>query len=167
MAEQEKNQQAPDEGAATATAEQPVEPKPAPRTAPPVPEGQHYFWGIGRRKKAIARVRMRPGNGTIEINKRPLDEYFSEERDRNAIHNVLQAVGMDGSWDVFVNVGGGGYTGQAGAVTLGMARALRKAVPDAEHALRERHLLTRDARMKERKKYGQKGARKRFQFSKR
>ncbi|KKK48415.1 hypothetical protein LCGC14_3145360 [marine sediment metagenome] len=74
---------------------------------------------------------------------------------------------MNGSWDIWVNVNGGGISGQAGAVTLGLARAIAKALPDVEHTLRDRRLLTRDARMKERKKYGQKGARKRFQFSKR
>ncbi len=148
--------------APVATAEQP-----SPRTAPPPPEGQHYFWGTGRRKKSIARVRIRPGSGKIIVNKREADEYFPAERDRNAVVSPLLATGMAGDWDVWVNVSGGGLTGQAGAVMLGLARALSEAVPDLEHALRGEGLLTRDARMKERKKPGQPGARRRFQFSKR
>jgi small subunit ribosomal protein S9 len=137
------------------------------RTAPPLPEGVHYIWGTGRRKKAIARVRIRPGTGKFLINKREVDDYFREERDRKVVQTPLVALKMLRSWDVWVNVGGGGFTGQAGAVTLGLARALAKALPDEESALREDRLLTRDARMKERKKYGQPGARKRFQYSKR
>ncbi len=136
-------------------------------TAPSPPEAQHYFWGTGRRKKATARVRIRPGTGKILINKRAAEDYFTEERDRQSIIAPLEAVKMVKSWDVWANVNGGGFNGQAGAVTLGLARALAKAVPELETALRDQRLLTRDARMKERKKYGQKGARKRFQFSKR
>ena len=139
----------------------------ASRTAPPLPEGVHYIWGTGRRKKSIARVRIRPGTGQFVINKKEVDVYFTEDKDREAVIAPLQAVGMLKSWDVFVNANGGGTTGQAGAVSLGLARALVKAVPDGEANLRSRGLMTRDARMKERKKYGQPGARKRFQFSKR
>ena len=135
--------------------------------APPLPEGAHYIWGTGRRKKAVARVRIRPGTGNILINKREVTQYFTQDRDRDAVAAPLQTVKMTNSWDVWVNVGGGGYTGQAGAVMLGLARALVKAAPETESSLRSRGLLTRDSRMKERKKYGQKGARKRFQFSKR
>jgi small subunit ribosomal protein S9 len=131
------------------------------------PEGKRWWWGTGRRKKAIARVRIRPGDGKFIVNKKEIDAFFSEERDRNDIIAPLQAVDMVGSWDVYVNVKGGGFTGQAGAITLGLARAIADAVPDAESTLRHRGLLTRDARMKERKKPGQPGARKRFQFSKR
>ena len=137
------------------------------RPAPPVPEGGHYFWGTGRRKRSVARVRIRPGKGDFLVNKRPMDEYFRQEKDRAAVHSPLQIVHMLKSWDVFVNVGGGGSTGQAGAISLGLARALMKAVPNAEGELRGSGLLTRDPRMVERKKYGQPGARKRFQFSKR
>jgi small subunit ribosomal protein S9 len=126
-----------------------------------------YIWGLGRRKKAVARVRIRPGTGQILINTRKFDEYFTEDRDRNAVLSPLQTVHMVTSYDVWANVNGGGFAGQAGAVTLGIARALVKAAPDVEPALRDTTLLTRDSRMKERKKYGQKGARKRFQFSKR
>jgi small subunit ribosomal protein S9 len=137
------------------------------RTAPPLPEGVHYIWGTGRRKKAVARVRIRPGTGKFLINKRDMDDYFREECDRKVVQTPLMAMKMLGSWDVWANVDGGGFTGQAGAVTLGLARALAKALPDEESALREHGLLTRDARMRERKKYGQPGARKRFQYSKR
>jgi len=135
--------------------------------APDVPEGKHYFWGTGRRKKAIARVRIRPGSGKFVVNKSELEEYFKQEKDRQLAVAPLQTVKMLRSWDVWANVRGGGFTGQAGAVTLGLARALSKAAPELEGALRGTDLLTRDSRMKERKKYGQKGARKRFQFSKR
>ena len=96
-----------------------------------------------------------------------MDQYFTQDKDRDAVFSPLQSVKMLKSWDVWANVGGGGPTGQAGAVTLGLARALAKAMPELEAALRSHNLMTRDARMKERKKYGQKGARKRFQFSKR
>jgi small subunit ribosomal protein S9 len=136
-------------------------------TAPPLPPGSKFIWGTGRRKRAVARVRIRPGSGQIVINERPADKYFTEQKDRLAISSPLQAVNMLSSWDVWATVDGGGFTGQAGAVTLGLARALSKAVPEAEAPLRHRRLLTRDSRMKERKKYGQKGARKRFQYSKR
>jgi small subunit ribosomal protein S9 len=136
-------------------------------TAPALPEGKHYVWGTGRRKKAVARVRIRPGSGQITINDRPYENYFTEDKDRRAILSPLTAANMVKAWDVFVNVGGGGFAGQAGAVCLGLARAVALAMPEVEQALRDQGLMTRDARMKERKKYGQKGARKRFQFSKR
>jgi len=143
-------------------------PAPAPsKPAPPVPAGKHYFWGTGRRKQAVARVRIRPGTGQFLVNKRPAEDYFPQQQDRNSIVAPLQAAKMLRSWDVWANVKGGGYTGQAGAVMMGLARALLKAVPEADSALRDQNLLTRDARMVERKKPGQPGARKRFQFSKR
>ena len=151
-----------------APAEPPQAAQPAPgTTAPPAAPGKVYVWGTGRRKSAVARVRIRPGSGNILINKRELDTYFHADKDRNAVLSALKTVDMTKAWDVWANVRGGGFTGQAGAVTLGLARALVKAVPEVEHDLRSHGLLTRDARMKERKKYGQKGARKRFQFSKR
>ena len=137
------------------------------RTAPPLPEGVQYIWGTGRRKSAVARVRIRPGTGKILINTRELDQYFTQVKDRVAVTAALQVAHMMKAYDVFVRVSGGGPTGQAGAVELGLARAMIRAVPDAEGALRDAGLLTRDARMKERKKYGQRGARRRFQFSKR
>ncbi len=146
----------------------PKSPEPSPtRTAPPLPADAHYVWGTGRRKASIARVRIKPGSGNFLINKRKMDEYFPRLCDRELILSPLKMLGMLASYDVWVNVGGGGCTGQAGAVTLGLARALAKHIPDVEHDLRGKGLLTRDARMKERKKPGQPGARKRFQFSKR
>jgi len=123
--------------------------------------------GTGRRKTAVARVRLRAGNGAISINQRTLDEYFHNERDRGSVMAPLQSSENVGKWDVWVRVEGGGSTGQAEAVMLGIARALKKANPDAEPALREKHLLTRDDRKKERKHYGLRGARRGTQFSKR
>ncbi|MBT3279787.1 MAG: 30S ribosomal protein S9 [Phycisphaerales bacterium] len=142
-------------------------PAAGPRTAAPLPEGQHYIWGTGRRKASVARVRIRPGKGVILVNKRPLEEFFNHIAHRNAAVAPLVAAGLTGSYDVWVNVNGGGMTGQAEAVMLGLARALSKAMPDVDRELRNKGLLTRDARAKERKKPGQPGARKRFQFSKR
>jgi len=139
----------------------------AKRTPPTPPAGRFWFWGTGRRKKSIARVRIRPGSGTFQINKREVDVYFKETKDRQVVFSPLQVVNMAKDWDIFVNVQGGGFTGQAGAITLGLARAIAKAIPETEHALRVHGLLTRDARMKERKKYGLRGARRSFQFSKR
>lgn len=136
-------------------------------TAPPLPEGAKFIFGTGRRKEAVARVRIRPGSGGFLVNKKPMDKYFGEQRDRDSALSPLRAAKMVRSYDIWVNVNGGGRTGQACAVKLGLARALLKGAPDAEAALRDLGLLTRDARMKERKKYGQKGARKRFQYSKR
>jgi small subunit ribosomal protein S9 len=135
--------------------------------APPLAPGKQFIWGTGRRKTAVARVRIRPGTGKFIVNKREATAYFTHERDRQAILGPLEAAKMLKSWDVYVNVNGGGYVGQAGAVVMGLARALFKAVPDVESALRDQGMMTRDARMKERKKYGQRGARRRFQFSKR
>ena len=125
------------------------------------------IWGTGRRKSAIARVRLMPGNGKILINKREVNDYFTEEKDRASVLSPLVAADALTSYDIGVNVKGGGPTGQADATKLGIARALRKADPSLEQALRDGKFLTRDPRMVERKKYGQKGARKRFQFSKR
>lgn len=139
---------------------------PAPRPSGSPPDG-HWWWGTGRRKSAVARVRIRPGKGEFEINDRPLKEFFTEERDHNDINAVLKTTNTKDSIDVFVNVRGGGFTGQAGAIKLGLARALRRYDQSLEHILRDNHFLTRDPREVERKKYGQPGARKRFQFSKR
>ena len=126
-----------------------------------------FIWGLGRRKTAVARVRIADGQGHIIINKRTVDEYFTEDEDRQSVHAALEATQTTGRFDVWANVQGGGPSGQAGAVLLGIARALAKADPELEPALRAGGYLTRDARMVERKKYGQSGARKRFQFSKR
>ncbi len=126
-----------------------------------------YIWGLGRRKAAVARVRIKPGEGKFLINKKEVDKFFCLDRDRNAVRKPLTVTDSAKQYDVWVNVGGGGTTGQAGAIVLGLARALMKSNPDAEGVLRENQVLTRDARKVERKKPGQRGARRRFQFSKR
>ena len=126
-----------------------------------------YIWGTGRRKSAVARVRVRPGDGKFLVNKREVDDYFTEDKDRQLVRAVLEAVGQLGKMDILANVFGGGHTGQAGAVALGIGRALKVTDSSNEQALRDGGFLTRDPRMKERKKYGQRGARRRFQFSKR
>lgn len=123
--------------------------------------------GTGRRKTSVARVRVRPGNGTITINERPLDNYFLRTQDRNAVMAPIKSAGQEGKIDVMIRVHGGGITGQSGAVKLGIARALKTLDTELEPALRQNHLLTRDSRMKERKKYGLRGARRGTQFSKR
>ncbi len=161
------DEQAIDGTQAVHTPSPPPAPQVAGRTAPPLPAGVRYIWGTGRRKKAVARVRIRPGSGKILINNRDVEHFFTEIKDRCAVSAPLETVKMTGAWDIWAKVDGGGRSGQAGAVMLGLARAIAKAAPDVETALRDRGLLTRDARMKERKKYGQKGARKRFQYSKR
>jgi small subunit ribosomal protein S9 len=136
--------------------------------APPVPTGpRKYTWGVGRRKSAVARVRIAPGTGKIEINGRPLNDYLTAERDRKALFGPLEVTNTGGKLDVFVNATGGGPTGQAGAIVMGLGRALAKYDATLEAALRGGGFMTRDSRMKERKKYGQRGARRRFQFSKR
>jgi small subunit ribosomal protein S9 len=178
MAEQDTENKTPDapeqttpDAPSTAVADAPAEeskPETKPKAKlPDPPADKHYFWGTGRRKKAIARVRIRPGSGKIIVNKREVDVFFTEEKDRNAVIAPLQVAHMRNSWDVWANVKGGGFTGQAGAISLGLARALSEAMPQVEHDLRDQGLLTRDARMKERKKYGLLGARRSFQFSKR
>ena len=126
-----------------------------------------WTWGTGRRKTAVARVRIADGSGQIIVNGRQLDRFFTEDKHLADVQAPLHATGTMGRFDVFVNVRGGGFSGQAGAAMLGVARALRNLDQANYPALREGHFLTRDSRMKERKKYGQKGARKKFQFSKR
>ena len=126
-----------------------------------------YYWGLGRRKSAVARVRIKPGDGKFLINKRSIKDYFSTDHDRKAIRQPQEATQTAKSIDVFVNVVGGGTTGQAGAIILGVARALCAMTPDYQESLRDGKFLTRDPREVERKKYGQRGARRRFQFSKR
>ncbi len=157
----------------TATAEAPAE-STRPLREPAQPK-HGWWWGTGRRKTAVARVRIRPsqgGNGTITIQlqgkkTKTVEEYFTEERDRNECYGPLKVTGMLGKMDVVVRCSGGGFMGQAGAVKLGIARALRGHDPTLESVLREHGMLTRDSRDVERKKYGQAGARRRFQFSKR
>ena len=125
------------------------------------------FQAVGRRKKAIARVRLIPGEGNIVINKRSLDEYFGLETLKTVVRQPLTLTDTLGKFDVVVNVLGGGYTGQAGAIRHGIARALVKADSELKDAIKKAGFLTRDPRMKERKKYGLKAARRAPQFSKR
>ncbi len=126
-----------------------------------------FCWGTGRRKAAIARVRLRPGSGKVIVNKRELLNFFPRLEDRNDVLAPLKATDNLDKYDVFVNVQGGGMTGQAGATKLGVARALLAAQPDTFDALRDKGYLTRDSREVERKKYGHRKARRSFQFSKR
>jgi len=126
-----------------------------------------YHWGTGRRKSAVARVRVKKGSGSIVVNNKEYTQYFTRERDRIEVIKPLRIAEKDSEFDVIAKVEGSGITGQAGAVQLGIARALIKAHETLEPVLREHGMLTRDSRMKERKKYGQPGARKRFQYSKR
>jgi small subunit ribosomal protein S9 len=125
------------------------------------------YYGTGRRKSATARVYLRPGKGDIKVNKREIETYFPNETLRMIIRQPLQLTDTVAKFDVLVNVDGGGVSGQAGAVRHGIARALLEFNSELRKKLKRAGLLTRDPRMKERKKYGQKGARKRFQFSKR
>ena len=126
-----------------------------------------YLWGTGRRKNALARVRICTGTGESKINGREVEEYFPRLVWQSQVYQSLKTVGVEGRVDVFVNASGGGLTGQAGAVKLGIARALIKLNPDFRSALKKEGLLTRDPRMVERKKFGQKGARGKRQYSKR
>ncbi len=151
---------------------------------------KHYYLGTGRRKTSVARVRLSEGTGQVSINGRTVENYFTEEKDRNSVYGPLHVTEMAGRVDASITVAGGGFTGQAGAVCQGVARALKQyfgitapsadappAEVDGEQTassssnvaklLRDSGYLTRDGRMKERKKYGRKGARKSFQFSKR
>ena len=123
--------------------------------------------GTGRRKSSVARVRVRQGDGKIYINKRPLDDYFPNEQHRQAVLAPLEHTGKREEVDVIIRVGGGGSTGQADACKLGIARALKIFEPGLEEPLRDSELLTRDSRMKERKKPGLRAARRASQFSKR
>lgn len=141
--------------------------KPAIRAGNAGKEKYGYWWGTGRRKTSVARVRIRPGSGKCMVNKKEMDEYFTRDQDRKAVVAPLKAVHAEHAFDVFVNVRGGGITGQAGAALLGVARALRSYDENYIGALRDNGHLTRDPRMVERKKPGQAGARRRFQFSKR
>lgn len=127
-----------------------------------------YYYGTGRRKTATARVRLIPeGSGIAIVNRRPMDDYFERQVLKTVIMQPFKLTNTQGKFDLYVNVRGGGKSGQAGAIRHGIARALLQADPELKPTLKKSGLLTRDARMKERKKYGQKGARARFQFSKR
>ncbi|MBQ9997410.1 MAG: 30S ribosomal protein S9, partial [Clostridia bacterium] len=125
------------------------------------------FYGTGRRKKSIARVRLVPGTGVITINKRDIDDYFGLETLKLIVRQPLEAIGGNGKFDVIASVTGGGVTGQAGAIRHGIARALLEADAENRPVLKKAGYLTRDPRMKERKKYGLKAARRAPQFSKR
>ncbi|HEU5458236.1 MAG TPA: 30S ribosomal protein S9 [Terracidiphilus sp.] len=125
------------------------------------------YYGTGRRKSAIARVFLRPGTGEWKVNGKAFDEYFVTEQQRASAKRSLAVVELASSFDVVTTVSSGGVASQADAVKMGVARALIVFNPELRKALKAEGLLTRDARVKERKKYGQKGARKRFQFSKR
>jgi small subunit ribosomal protein S9 len=143
--------------------------KPQPSTEPAKKGADKggYCWGTGRRKSSVARVRIKSGEGKLLINKKELSDYFTREQDRNAVLAPLLAVEGLKSFNVFVNVKGGGTSGQSGATRLGIARALRNYDENYLQPLRDGGHLTRDSRMVERKKPGQRGARRRFQFSKR
>ncbi|HUS73415.1 MAG TPA: 30S ribosomal protein S9 [Sedimentisphaerales bacterium] len=131
------------------------------------PDKGGYYWGTGRRKSAVARVRIKPGDGKLLVNKKEMGDYFPREQDRTAVLAPLKAVDGEKSFDVFINAKGGGSTGQSGACVLGIARALKNYDENCLQQLRDGGHLTRDSRMVERKKPGQRGARRRFQFSKR
>jgi small subunit ribosomal protein S9 len=151
----------------TPPAAAPSEPAAAPAGPRPLPEGQHWFWGTGRRKTAVARVRIRPGKGNFLINGRRVDQHFTEMQQRNDMAAPLKLTSTEGRLDVYVRIHGGGLNGQAGAARLGLSRALKEYDPSFEQPLRDAGFLTTDDRQVERKKYGQRGARRRFQFSKR
>ena len=125
------------------------------------------YYGTGRRKSAVARVYLRPGNGDFKVNGRPFEQYFVTESQRSSARQPLISTESAGSFNVLANVSGGGVSGQADAVKLGVARALMEFNAELRKKLKAEGLVTRDSRAKERKKYGQKGARKRFQYSKR
>jgi small subunit ribosomal protein S9 len=127
----------------------------------------NWIWGTGRRKSAVARVRIRPGDGQMIVNKKQWGEYFPSRAQQIAARQAIVLTETESRFDIFVQVEGGGPQGQADAVRHGLSRALSKADPELEIALREAGFMSRDARVVERKKYGQRGARARFQFSKR
>jgi small subunit ribosomal protein S9 len=132
-----------------------------------VSEGTLQYYGTGRRKSSTARVYLRPGSGEITVNQRPFDEYFPNEMLKMIIRQPLALTETSDKFDILIRVRGGGYSGQAGALRHGIARALVEYNPEFRKRLKEAGFLTRDPREVERKKYGQPGARKRFQFSKR
>jgi small subunit ribosomal protein S9 len=142
-------------------------PTPAAAPAQKAQPKDGFVWGTGRRKTSVARVRIAPGKGDLKINKKELTKYFTRPQDISNVTAPLKLTKTEKSLDILVNVKGGGTTGQSGAILLGIARALKNFDPSLTQALRDAGLLTRDGRMVERKKPGQSGARRRFQFSKR
>lgn len=125
------------------------------------------YYGTGRRKDSVARVFLRPGKGEIVINKRPVEDYFGRETLKMVLSQPLELTDSIDKFDIFINVQGGGLSGQAGAIRHGISRALLLAMEDSRSVLKKAGMLTRDSRKVERKKYGQPGARKKYQFSKR
>ncbi|RLB42020.1 MAG: 30S ribosomal protein S9 [Deltaproteobacteria bacterium] len=128
---------------------------------------QQLVHAVGKRKTAVARIWMKPGSGKIIVNNRPMEEYLTRETDRVMVLEPLKITEKEGQFDIKVNVKGGGISGQAGAIRHGISRALVTIDPELRDSLKRGGFLTRDPRMKERKKYGQRGARARFQYSKR
>lgn len=139
----------------------------APAKALKGPDRFGWFWGTGRRKASIARVRVKAGSGEFTVNDRAFDEHCVDVRDRQMVAAVLESTNTKGKIEIRATTTGGGTTGQTGALIMGLARALREFNPGLESTLRDHGFLTRDSRRVERKKYGQPGARRRFQFSKR
>ena len=125
------------------------------------------YYGTGKRKSSIARVWLKPGVGTFTVNNKTLDEYFGRETSKMVVRQPFELVEKVGIFDVYVTVSGGGDTGQAGAIKHGITKALLEADPELRGVLKKAGFITRDSRVKERKKYGRKAARARFQFSKR
>jgi small subunit ribosomal protein S9 len=125
------------------------------------------FYGTGKRKSSVARVWLKPGTGNIIVNKKPLDEYFGRETSKMVVRQPLELTEKVGQFDIFVTVCGGGDTGQAGAIKHGITKALLESDVELRGTLKKAGFITRDSRVKERKKYGKAAARKRFQFSKR
>jgi len=160
--------------APTTPSTSPAKPKAAPAEAAPAPVQTRapvlkggFVWGTGRRKSSVARVRVRPGSGEIKVNGKKLEVFFPTHDSQGTVCGPMNVTRTREKYDVYANVNGGGITGQAGAIALGVGRALREFEPALEPTLREAGFLTRDSRMKERKKYGLRGARRAFQFSKR
>jgi small subunit ribosomal protein S9 len=125
------------------------------------------FYATGKRKTSVARVWMKPGSGNIVVNQKSIDEYFGRETSKMVVRQPLELTGNIGKFDIFINVSGGGPSGQAGAIKHGITKALMEADEDLRGALKKAGFITRDSRIKERKKYGKRAARRSFQFSKR
>ncbi len=132
-----------------------------------MPKKSENWLAIGRRKSSVARVQMTNGKGIFIVNKRPIESYFGRDTLKMVLKQPLEIMNLDGKYDINVKVSGGGLSGQAGAIRLGIARCIQKINPDNRLPLKQAGMLTRDSREVERKKYGQPGARKKFQFSKR
>ena len=128
---------------------------------------ENKFYATGKRKTSVARVWMKPGSGSIVVNQKPIDEYFGRETSKMVVHQPLELTGNVGKFDIFVSVCGGGPSGQAGAIKHGITKALMEADGSLRDALKKAGFITRDSRIKERKKYGKRSARRSFQFSKR